>query len=468
MTISNARNERSEIIPTGVKVAYGSAEGATATLNTAFAIFFLIFLTDVAGINPAVASIIPFVAVAWDAVTDPFMGIISDRTRSRYGRRRPYLIGGAIPLALTFGLLFTVPPLQGYSLLGYYMFIAILFHTAYSVVFVPYLSLLPEITRDYNERTSAVSYKTVWACIGSLAGSTGVVLILGQFSDEKVGWSWTAAILGFFCIFLILHTWHGTRGWERHTVDTDPLRFKEIFSALFGNRSLRYALVIFIFSIAANYALAAITMYFLRYWMAFTEQQISLYFLIFFVTCALWVPLITFLTNRIGKPASFIIFMCIWALTCTIGHMLVQPGQDVFMYALACLDSLGMAATFQLCWSMIPDIVEIDEFKTGRRREGLFLGTTSFVFKAGIALSVLIVGQLLNLIGYTPETADSPSVLLGIRIIFGPFLAGMILVSIVTAFFFPITRKRHKALLKAIEAKKAGETWDEEAIKKLL
>jgi GPH family glycoside/pentoside/hexuronide:cation symporter len=117
---------------------------------------------------------------------------------------------------------------------------------------------------------------------------------------------------------------------------------------------------------------------------------------------------------------------------------------------------------------MIPDIVEIDEFKTGKRREGLFLGTTSLLFKAGIALSVLIVGQLLNLIGYTPETADSPSVLLGIRIIFGPFLAGMILVSIVTTFFFPITRKRHKALLKAIEAKKAGETWDEEAIKKLL
>ncbi len=465
---ANGTPQNAGKIPLEVKIAYGGAEWASSVVFTAYAVYFLIFLTDVVGIRPSVGGGILFAAAMWDAVTDPAMGIISDRTHSRFGRRRPYLLGVAIPFGLIFWMLFSGPPLHGYKLPVYYLVMSLLMHGALTVLDVPYTALAPEMTKDYDERTSLMSFRVVWSQIASIFAAAVPLMIVKQFSDPKTGWSVTGAVFGFLCVFPILLTWRLTRGWERYVEDTEPLNFKDLSRAVFGNRSFRHVIGIYFFSATAVYATGTMAMYFLEYWMNFSESQISLFFLFFFVCTVLWVPIITLVSKRIGKRSAFMLFMGLWAGAYGIGNLIIRPHHVVLMYFLAALGAVGASASFLLCFSMIADVVEVDEFKTGKRREGLYYGVVTFVQKMGSALSLLILGQVLEQIGYVPNTTQSAPVLLGLRILFGPVLAGLILISIVIAIFFPMTRKRHKALLEAIEAKRSGAAWDETGFKELL
>jgi GPH family glycoside/pentoside/hexuronide:cation symporter len=455
-------------IPFGIKIAYGGAEGASSLVFTMLAIYFMIFLTDVVRVHPSTAGIIFFVAVMWDALTDPVMGIISDRTRSRYGRRRPYILAAAIPFGIIFWLLFSVPQVKGYMLVGYYILMALLMHTAITVLDVPYTALAPEMTRDYDERTSLVSFRVVWSQVGSIVAAAIPYLIVQRFADEKAGWSVAAAAFGLLCLFPILITWRFTRGWERYSEDSESLSFRDVAQAILGNRSFRYITGIYLFSVTAVYVSGAVAVYFLEYWMEFSETQISWFLLFYFGCTVLWVPVITVVSNRLGKRGAFILFMALWAFTYGIGNLIVQPHQVAVMYVLAVFGSIGAGTSFQLCWAMIPDVVEVDEFKTGRRREGLYYGVAIFTLKAGSAIALLIVGQVIERIGYVPNAVQSASALMGLRIMFGPLIAGLIIISIIIAFFMPMTRERHRALREAIETKKAGGTWDEDGFRELL
>jgi GPH family glycoside/pentoside/hexuronide:cation symporter len=466
--ISGQHETSAERIPLGVKVAYGGAEWSSSLVFTAIGIFFLPFLTDAVGISPSIGGSILFAAVMWDAVTDPAMGVISDRTRGRYGRRRPYLIAAAIPFGITFWMLFSSPSLDGNALVIYYLAMALLMHTAITLVDVPYTALAPEMTKDYDERTSLVSYRVVWSQIGSIVGGAVPLLIVERFSEPKAGWSAMGAILGAACIFPILLTWHFTRGWERYAEDTESLKFRDMLDALVGNRSFRYVAGIYLFSITTVYIISAMAVYFLEYYIGLSGKQISGFLLFFFVCTVLWVPVITFASNRLGKRNAFILFMALWALAYGIGNLVVKPGQMLAVYLISVLGAAGAGSTYQLCWAMIPDVVEVDEFKTGRRREGLYYGVAILILKAGSAFALLIVGHVLERIGYVPGVAQPPAVLLGLRIMFGPLVAGLLIISIILAYFLPMTRNRHRALLEAIRAKKAGDEWSEEGFRELL
>ena len=455
-------------VPIRVKVAYGASEFSGSVAFTAIAIYFLIFLTDVAGISPGIASAIFAVAVIWDAFSDPAMGIISDRTRSRYGRRRPYLLAVAIPFGVILWMTFTVPPFQGFMQVAYFVAMAVAIHTALTVMGVPYTALVAEMTQDYNERASLVTYRSAWSQLGSIVAATLPLLIVGQFADEELGWSVVGAFLGACCILPILYTWHGTRGWERVSLDSEPLKASEVFAALIGNRSFRYLAAVYLLAMFAIYAVGALNLYFLQYWMGLTQDQISTYFFILFGCSILWIPVIALACNRVGKRTAYIVFIGAWAIVSSVGIMLVQPGQLGVLYSLAIVGSIGTTATYQLIWAMIPDVVEVDEFKSGKRREGLYYGAAMFIVKLGSALAVFLVGQTLAWLGYVANEVQPPAVLFGIRLMLGPGIALILGSSVVVACFMPMTRRRHQALIRAIEARKAGRPWDEEEIRCLL
>jgi GPH family glycoside/pentoside/hexuronide:cation symporter len=469
---SDAASASRNKIPTRVKVSYGCLEWTSAFFAGLYMVYFLIFLTNVVGIRPSVAGIVMSIAVLWDAVTDPTVGILSDRTRSRYGRRRPYILASAVPYGLLIWACFTVPPLKESGLTVYYAVITLLLHTVFTLANVPYTALASEMTTDYDERTSLVTYRILLGNFGSLVAATLTPLLVDYLEKfgmpTKAAWSVVCAGYGFICIFPVLITWRGTRGWERYTEDTEALSFKDIFDALFGNRTFPFILAVFLFSISAQYWSGAITMYFLTDWMRLNPDQVSIYWLVIFVSMILWVPAITFVATRFGKRASFIFFMSMWAVTMAIGFMMIHPGEMVLLYALAILGSLGGVTSYQMNWAMIPDVVEVDEFKTGKRREGLYFGVCAFAMKAGAALSYFMMGLALDWIGYVPTEVQSDSTLMGIRVMTGPAVAVLTVIAIVFACFMPMTGKRHRALVAAIEAKKAGRPWDEEAIKELL
>jgi len=346
--------------------------------------------------------------------------------------------------------------------------VSLLMYATITVLDVPYTALAPEMTKDYDERTNLVGYRVVWSQAASIIGAAVPLLIIRRFSDAKVGWSMTGAVFGFICIFPILLTWRYTRGWERYPERVDALSLPDVFRTVFGNRSFRYVVGVYLFSMAAVYASGSIAMYFLQYRMGFSEVQTSLFFLFFFVCTVLWVPVITFVSNRIGKRGAFMLFMTLWALTYGIGNFLVQPHHIAVMYLLGSLGSAGACASFQLCWAMIPDVVEVDEFKTGTRREGLYYGMATLVLKTGSAAGLFMVGKSLDWIGYLPNAVQPPTVILGLKVMFGPFLAAIMVISVIVAGFMPMTRERHRALLAAIEAKRTGNAWSYDGFKELL
>jgi GPH family glycoside/pentoside/hexuronide:cation symporter len=455
-------------VPTGVKIAYGAVEGAFMIWWTAIAIFYLIFLTDVAGLDPSLAGMVLSVAVIWNAIADLAMGIISDRTRSRYGRRRPYMLISLLPICVMLWLIFTVPPLEGAARIGYFVVTMLIMHTASTVIYVPYNSMGAEMTTDYDERTSIVSYRVVWSNVGLMLASALPPVLASQFTDLRIGWSVTGGVLGMCCFLPILLAWRFTRGWERVVVDTEQIRIRDIFDAIFGNRTFRYILATFSLTFIGIYAASAMVVYFMTYCMEFSEKQITGYFLVFSFSSVLLIPVVLFVANKLGKRNAFILIMSIASICSAIGLMLAKPGQVLFMYSLGCVNALWSVCSYQLMYAMLPDVVEVDEFKTGKRREGLYFGVFLFVMKLASALSLFCLGQILGLVGYVPNVAQNESALLWIRVMAGPMISGLYLISCFIILFMPMTRDRHKALLRAIEAKRAGEKWDEESISKLM
>jgi GPH family glycoside/pentoside/hexuronide:cation symporter len=174
-----------EHLPRLTKLIYGSGDTGFSLTTTIVAAYFAVFLTDVVGMAPAVAAAAIFIGRSWDYVNDPLIGYISDRTRSRWGRRRPFLLFGALPFALAFTLMWWKPPFHGFGLAAWYAGAYLLFDTAATFVYMPYFALTPELTSDYDERTSLTSYRMFFSILGSLAAFTVPLAIIGAFRPEN-------------------------------------------------------------------------------------------------------------------------------------------------------------------------------------------------------------------------------------------------------------------------------------------
>ena len=458
--------EKKPRLPIGIKVGYGAAEGANSITFTLFYTFAMFFLTDVAKLSPAFAGTIFAVGILWDAVTDPLVGIWSDGLKSKWGRRRPFILAIAIPFGVVTWLLFTDFNLSPALTKAYFFSLIILYFTVYTLLETPHLSLSAEMTQDYDERTSLVAWRTGWSQMGSvMAGSLPLMMVAyfeQAFNSRTMGWSLMAASFGLVCVPLILLTWRTTRGYELFPEDTHP-GIKDIFQAPITNRPFR------IFAIAYTLALMAMTigggvgMYYMTYLMGFSESQISIGLLILFGVSILWIPVIDFVASKLGKRTAWLIFIGIWTLVQGVFiQFVIQPGDTLLLYCIFFFAGSGLTSVYMLGWSMIPDCVEVDEYKTGQRREGLYFGFIAFIQKGGCALAMWILGMALSGVGYVPDVAQSERALMGIRTILGLGEASLLILSILFCYFMPITREKHQALCEAIQLKKEGKPCDEE------
>ena len=170
-------------LPTWRKWMYGSGDLGFSITSTIVVAYFAIFLTDVVGVRAGIAAIAIFIGRTWDYINDPLFGYISDRTRTRWGRRRPYLLFGPIPFAIVFALMWWRPPIQGdVALVVYYAFIYVLYDAAATMIYMPYFALTPELTSDYDERTSLTSVRAFFSIFGSLVAFTIPLMIVNGFS----------------------------------------------------------------------------------------------------------------------------------------------------------------------------------------------------------------------------------------------------------------------------------------------
>ena len=458
-------------LPFRLKFGYGASDGAQSAIWILYSLYFLYFLTDIVKLDPAIAGSILLIGTIWDAINDPLVGIWSDNTRSKWGRRRPFIIGVVVPFSIFTWLLFTDFGLAKTWTIVYFIVMVILYDAAYTILCVPYSALAAEMTQDYNERTSIMMFRAIWSNSSNIIAAATALLIANYFGQKfgsiKVGWSVMAAIFAVLMIFPNVYTWHVTRGYELFPKHTH-FNLKEIIMAVIKNRPFFYAIGLWLGGEVGTTVGSAVMIYFMTYHMGFAENQSSLAFLLLFGSTLIWIPLINLTSSKIGKKWAFIIYVGLWAILMGIGVILVKPENVIFFYILTFFVSSGVVGVYLIGYSIMADVVEVDEFKTGKRREGVYFGLMAFVQKIGSAFALWAIGLVLHFIGYVPNVPQTTKALWGIRILYAEGTTFFLIIGIIACYLMPITKDKHQALVEAIKLKKENKKYDVEAFKDLL
>jgi GPH family glycoside/pentoside/hexuronide:cation symporter len=456
-------------LPLRVKLGYGGGEWANSVVWTLFYALFLYFLTDVVGIGAGTAGLIMMVGTLWSAVFQPLVGVWSDRVRSAKGRRRPFLIAVALPYGVASWLLFTDWGLGTAGTVAY-MVVAVLFYfTCLALFYVPYGALAAELTSGYDERTSLNTFRTLFAQVGALVGAAAPLALNdalgGLLGSERAGWSAAAAIMGALSTLGILWTWRATRGREHH-LEAAAVRLRDVFDTL-RNRSFRFLLVAYVLGWAPLNVIGAVSIYFAVYRMGYSEDYASLVMLTWFLVGVAWLPLVDWMSKRYGKRTTYIVFTLTWA---AIQCLFLLPGrEDVVLFWIAIvLSSAGSMAVAVTGWSMLADVTDVDELLSGQRREGMYYGVIAFAQTAMAALVVWLAGLVLELAGYKADAVQTTTAMWSIRLLMSVGAAVWLVPGAVFCWLMPLTKRRHQAVLAAIEARKAGEPWETDEVRAVL
>lgn len=453
------------------KIAYGAGDLGPALTANAMAFFLLFFFTDVVGMSAGLAGTVLMISKIWDAVNDPIVGVLSDRTRSRWGRRYPWIIYGAIPFSVFYFLHWIVPRFtadpvanQG-ALFAYYVVIGICFNMAYTAVQLPYTALTPELTQDYNERTNLNSFRFAFSIGGSILSLLLATLIFSVIPDKEQRYLVLAGICSVLSVPAFFWCVWGTRqqtAASRAVDITESLPLIEQLRIAFRNRPFLFVIGIYLCSWLAMQQTAAIIPYFVVNWMGLKEQDFIQFFLSVQVTALVMQFVWSAVSQRVGKKAVYMMGMTLWIIA-QVGLLFLQPGQVSLMYLLAVMAGFGVSTAYLVPWSMIPDVIELDELKTGQRREGVFYAFMVFLQKIGLAVGLFLVGLALDQAGFMetvpgqPSPVQPPSALLAIRLAIGPLPTIALICGLVLAYFYPITREMHaEILLKLKERKTQG------------
>jgi GPH family glycoside/pentoside/hexuronide:cation symporter len=463
MDVVAVENDPREKLSLRVKLAYGLGDLGTAIVGALKAFFLLFFLTDVARMDPAAAGSILLLTKIWDAVNDPIVGWLSDRTNTRWGRRRPWLLFGALPFGLLLFMLWLVPPFGPLGTWLYYLVVGLLLDAVYTVINVPYTALTPELTRDYDERTSLNSFRAGVSIIGSVLAAGLHPVIVGQFDDPRTGYMVSAAIWGVLVtlppllVFAIVRERPETLEEQQRVVH---MPFRDQIKVAFGNRPYRFVVTLYLFSWLALQLTATVMAYYMTYYMGrpgwlpvvLVSIQLSSFAFVF-----VW----SALSRRLDKRMVYLIGATIW-LVVQMGLYLLPPGQIAMLIPLAILSGVGVSTAYLIPWSMMPDVIEFDEWETGERREGIFYGFMVFLQKSGIAVAIWFVGVALAWSGYitptdaVPQPVQPEGALNAIRMFVGPVPAAILALSLVVAYFYPISRTLHAEMRASLARRRAA------------
>jgi len=437
------------------KLVYGSGDLGFSLTGTILGAFFAIFLTDVVGISPGVAAVAVLVGRTWDYVNDPLIGHLSDRTRTRWGRRRPFLLFGPLPYALAFAMLWWRPPLESDLALGiYYALAYVAYDAAATFVYMPYFALTPELTADYDERTALTSYRMFFSILGSLVAFTVPLLIVGEFTPENAPRVLTMGLL--FGLAAALPLWlvfFGTRERQEYMGQAPP-GLRQSLRAASKNRPFVFSMLILLFTWVSVEIVQATLLYFIKYWMH-REAESDLVMATIFVTGILALPLWERASRRWNKRWAYVVGIGFWAVVQIVLVTLNASTPMPVILFLCVLAGIGVAAAHILPWAIIPDAIEWDEWQTGQRHEGMFYSLTTLALKVATSVALPLVLLLLELTGYVPNAAQQPaSALLGMRIVMGPVPALLLCVGMLFAILYPLSREQHAQVVQALEKRR--------------
>jgi GPH family glycoside/pentoside/hexuronide:cation symporter len=445
-------------LPRKIKLIYGSADLGFSLLSTILGAYFAIFLTDVVGVSPGIAAAAIFIGRSWDYINDPIFGHLTDRTRTRWGRRRPYLLIGPIPFGLSFLMLWWIPPWQGSLPLAiYYAFAYVLFDAAATMIYMPYYALTPELASDYDERTSLTTYRSFFSILGSLLAFTVPLLIVGAFTPDNaprvVGMAALFAVIAILPFFLLFFT---ARERPEYMQQARP-GLRQSLRAARGNRPFVIGMLVFLLTWIPVEIVQAILLFFIKY-VAQREAQSDVLMAAIFVTAILALPLWQWLSGRWSKRGAYIVGIAFWAVV-QLALISISPSTGLPVILTLCvLAGIGVSAAHVIPWAMIPDAIEWGEWQTGERHEGMFYSLSTLMIKVASSIAIPLALLLLELTGYIPNAAQQPAgALWGIRIVIGPIPALLLLGGSLFALRYPLTREQYTRILRELEARRSAQ-----------
>ena len=450
-----------EKLPARTKILYGVADGGIAMLTASLQFFLLFFLTDVLAIDPGLAGTALLVGkLTWDAINDPLIGYLSDRTRTRLGRRRPYMLAGALPLALATWILFSIPS----GLAGAAAFLTILlaflfYDTMHTMVSVPYSALTPELTHDYDERTSLTAVRMVFSVLGYILGAAATTALAGLFMGalgwtEKAAYSGVGGVFGLIAAAAVLTTALSIR--ERRRSEVRPSQLPPIAAVrqTFHNRPFVRLVGAFFISSFSFALMTSLLPFYLTYQLDM-EDQVPMVLLTMLATIGIFLFPWKKVADRINKGPAYALGLFIACLA-VIATFFLPYGPTPLIYVIAFVAGFGFSAQWVFPWSMLPDVIEYDQLHTHERREGIYYGVWALLTKLTDALGVAVGGWALSWFGYVPNIVQTDMARLGIRLFFGLIPSVAIILSLPLLIWYPITRKSHAELRKRLEAADAA------------
>ena len=460
----------------GRKVAYGFGSVAFGVKSNGFDYFFLIFYSQVMGVSAYLVSLALMIALIVDALSDPLIGYLSDNTRSRWGRRHPFMYAAAIPVSVAYYFVWNPPAgLEGDALFPYIVTLAILVRTLITVYEIPSSSLVAEMSDDYDERTSMLSYRYFFGWTGgTLMGAFATIFILvptatisnGMFNVEGHGQVGAIAATVIFLAIMI-----SALGTHKMIPDLKPppparqmsvgLIYREVFETL-ASRSFLALFLAALFGAVASGVSTTLSFYFSTFFWGFTTEQIGLISLSVVISALMAFFISPAISKRLGKKRG--------AITIGLMAFTVAPA-PIFLRLLGLMPENGDPALFPLVLSiivvdvaliiayqtlsssMIADLVEEAEIKTQRRNEGVFFASVTFVRKVTQGIGAAVAGVLLTLsqfpVGATPDQVPE-SVLATFGWLYVPVIFGLWMIMIACLSLYSVDRKKHEANLETL------------------
>jgi sugar (glycoside-pentoside-hexuronide) transporter len=459
---------------------YGGGSGVIVNL------YYLHFLTDVVRLRPQLAGTVILISKIYDSITDPFEGVIADRTRTSWGRRRPYLMAGVLLVFLSFaGLYYPVTFDREGARFAAVVASYLLFSTVVSIVLLNYNALQSELTLDYNERTALSSFRMVFSTIGSVLAASLPLEIVGQFADVRAGWRAMALIFGAIFALPYVATVIATRERPDFQSRPHPFNWHKVFVEPLKMRSFVYVLGMYLFAFVAMDILANVVIFYLKNYLGREGETRWVITLVLAQVVSL--PLFVQLAQRTSKRTSYMVAGFAWMIL-MVGSLLITPSTGTLpLYTFIALVGSAIGGISVSIYAIFPDIPDIDELQSGERREGIYAAMFTFARKISSALAIFLVAHVIGFAGYIPpaevivegatrliEQPQSAGFLLALRLTFALLPILMMSAALAFASHYRLSSEVHARLKRVLARRRSGgpetevDRAEAEALKELL
>ena len=460
------------------KIGYGLGDMSSSMFWKLFGAYLMIFYTDVFGISAAVVGTMFAVTRVWDSFFDPVVGAVADRTSSRWGRFRPYLLFLAVPFGVIGILTFLTPPFGQTGKIVYAFITYALMMMVYSAINVPYASLLGVMSPDPADRNTLATYRMTFAYLGSFlalllfmplvnafgGGNSGGPM-LGWLTAPQAGWLMAAGVIAVVCVLLFLGCFALTKERVR-PVRQGKTSLKTDLRDLLHNRPWWILLGAGVASLVFNSIRDGATVYYFKYYVDETAVGSISFLGLPFVLSGLYlavgqaanilgVILAAPVSNRIGKRRTFMAAMAV-ASVLSVAFFWLGKDQLVPIFILQVLISVCAGSIFPLLWSMYADCADYSELQTGNRATGLIFSSSSMSQKFGWAFGTAITGWMLAQFGFQANAVQSAETLQGIRMFLSLLPAAGAFLSLVFIYFYPLSEQKMRQITHELEEKRTA------------